>query len=100
MQQHNNGANNIWNPRKDKELKAVWEYLQVNVATQTQVAVALNIYRPNLCRRKRTLQKNGELAVVKKGICPITKHRAEFITTNKELFPKSNQLEFFPKTNP
>lgn len=90
---HTTRGNDVFEPRKDKELKAVWEYLQDKVATQTQVAVALNIYRPNLCRRKRTLEKIGELAVVKKGICPITKHKAGFITTNPDLFPNDPQLK-------
>ena len=100
MMKHTTGGNDVLKPRKDNELLAVKEFLKDKIATQTEVAVALNIYRPNLCRRKRTLEKAGELAVVKKGICPITKHKAGFITTNKELFPKTNQLELFPKTNP
>lgn len=81
---------------KGSELQAVYTYLQTHPATATQVAIALNIYRPNLCRRKRTLEMVGKLAVVKQVICPITNHKADLLTTNPELFPKQpKQLNLF-----
>jgi aminopeptidase-like protein len=88
-------SNNDLKQVKDNELQAVYEYLQTNIATATQVAVALNIYRPNLCRRKRKLETVGKLAVIKKGICPITKHTAALLTTNPALFPNPSQLNLF-----
>jgi hypothetical protein len=81
---------------KDNELQAVYSFLQSHTATATQVATALNIYRPNLCRRKRTLEKCGKLAVIKKVVCPITKHKAGLLTTNPALFPPTpKQLNLF-----
>ena len=80
---------------KDKELKAVHLFLQTNIATATEVAVALCIHRPNLCRYKRFWEKRGELAEIKKGRCPVTKHLAAFLTTNKALFPDTPQLSLF-----
>ena len=90
---HSTGSSEIL-PRKDTELQAVYEYLQNNTATATMAAVALNIYRPSLCRRKRTLQKAGYLIEVKIGYCPITKHRAAFLSTNPALMPINSQLKF------
>jgi len=80
---------------EDKELSAVYEYLQHNIATATMVAVDLDIYRPNLSWRKRALEKTGKLKVVKIGICPVTKHKAAFLTTNPDLFPVKSQLSLF-----
>lgn len=81
---------------KGNELKAVYTYLHSKPATATEVAIALNIYRPNLCRRKRALELCGQLAVLKKVVCPVTKHKAALLTTNPALFPPtSKQLNLF-----
>ncbi len=32
-------------------------------------------------------RKHNHIEVVRKGICPISKHRAGFYTTNPEMFP-------------
>lgn len=92
MSKHNNGANGVKYP-KDNELQRVYEYLQGHCATATMTAKALNIYRPNLCRRKRALEKAGQLIEVKKGICQITKRKAVYLTTNPVLFSKHSQLK-------
>ncbi len=80
---------------KDNELNAVKEFLSNCKATATEVAVALNIYRPNVCRWKRRLEKQGHLAVIKKVKCPITKHSAALLTTNPDYFPIQSQLKLF-----
>lgn len=95
MQEHNNGANDLFHCSKDTELQAVFDYLQHNTATATMTATALNIYRPNLCRRKRALQKMGLLCEVKKGYCQITKYPAAYLSTNSNLFPSQAQLKLF-----
>ena len=82
-------------PNKDTELKAVNNYLKIQPATATAGAVALNNYRPNLCRRKRTLEKFGYLMVIKKVKCPITNKLAWLLTTDKNLFPIPPQLTLF-----
>ena len=85
---------------KDNELKAVYELLRKQPLTATQTAVTLNIYRPNLCRRKRTLEKAGHLREIKKVICPITKHPAWQLTCNPDLFPPQSQLNLFGEGGP
>ena len=94
MSNHNTGLT-IEIQAKDNELKAVHDFLLIQPATATQVARALNIYRPNLCRRKRVLEKAGQLMVIKKTICPVTKHTAGLLTTNPALFPIQSQLNLF-----
>ena len=87
--------NNEKHKFKDTELKAVYDYLQTHTSTATMAAIALNIYRPNLCRRKRTLQKAGHLIEIKKGICPVTKHLAAYLSTNPAMMPINSQLNLF-----
>lgn len=80
---------------KVNELSSVNEFLKSCTATATEVAVALNIYRPNVCRWKRRLEKKGQLAVIKKVKCPITKHWAALLTTDPDNFPIQSQLKLF-----
>lgn len=89
MSNHNTGVKNLQLHSKSNELHAVFEYLQTRTATATMTATALGIYRPNLCRWKRCLQKAGLLAEVKKGPCVITKCRAAYLSTNPELLPNN-----------
>jgi len=43
--------------------------------------------RANICRYVADWEKENRICIVRKGICPISKHRAGFYTTNPELFP-------------
>lgn len=63
--------------------------------TRLQVAEQTNIRRANVCWYIRDFKKHSQVAVVKKGIDPITKHKAEFLTTNPDLFPEDNQTNLF-----
>ena len=94
MLQHNNRVSTT-QPYKINELKAVYEYLQTHIATATMAAIALNIYRPSLCRRKRTLELSGLLVEVKEGICKVTGCKAAYLTSNPAWFPISQQLNLF-----
>ena len=93
---NNNGLNDVENQQpKDNELQAVFEYLKTHIATSTMAAVALNIYRPNLCRRKRTLEIAGQLMEVKTAYCKVTKCKAAYLTSNPAWFPIQSQLKLF-----
>ena len=76
------------------QTKTVYEYLKHNVATASMVQDATGVEQKNITRYKRELEKCGLLAEVKHDRCEITKNRAWYLTTNPELFPKSNQLKF------
>jgi len=54
--------------------------------TMLMVAVETGILRANICRYVAELQKQNRISIVRKGGCPISKHRAGFYTTNPELF--------------
>ena len=89
----------ITTQNKDKvstsQLKTIFNYLQSHTATASMVADATGVPQKSICRYKRDLQKRGLLYEVKKGLCELTKFRAWYLTTNKDLFPRSNQLQLF-----
>ena len=50
--------------------------------TMLMVSVETSILRANICRYVAEFQKENRIKIVRKGICPISKHRAGFYTTN------------------
>lgn len=54
--------------------------------TMKMVEVETGIDRANVCRYIDVWKERNCIRVAKKGICPITKHRAGFYTTNPALF--------------
>lgn len=67
---------------KFTEINRVKQYLFKHTATAAMCADALNIRIPNVCRYKRELEKFGVLKIVKRSICQLTKHRADYLTCN------------------
>lgn len=74
-----NGYNNF-----EVELKRIKAYLLTHNASASMVATALNIYRPNLCRHKRTLESIGALKVTHKGFCKITGRKVQYLSCDPE----------------
>ena len=81
----------LFSDYKDKayktQLQTIFQYLQENVATASMVSIETGILRANICRYVAEWEKENLICIVRKGICPISKHRAGFYTTNPELFP-------------
>lgn len=50
------------------------------------------IERASICRYCATMRKAGTIYLLNKGLCPISKHPAGFLTTNPELIPKDLTL--------
>ena len=98
-------TNNNVNPEEEKQqgkgtnkftqLKTIFQYLKEHTATASMVAKATGVPQKNICRYKRDLEKGGCLIELFKGYCQETGHSAWYLTTNSELFPKSNQLNLF-----
>jgi hypothetical protein len=88
-------------PSQDKDTKyfaqltRVNEYLKLNTASRFMVAVYTDIPIQNICRYVNMLYKCNSIAVIKKDKCRISGKFVEFLSTNPELFPKSNQLTLF-----
>ena len=55
--------------------------------TMLMVSIETGILRANICRYVAKWKKQNCIKIVRQGICPISKHRAGFYTTNPDLFP-------------
>ena len=78
-----------------RQKKTIFEYLKQYTATASMVSEATGVPQKSICRYKRDLEKQGLLYEVEKKLCSLTGFRAWYLTTNTELFPKSNQLKMF-----
>jgi hypothetical protein len=79
----------------EQQFSATQKAFYSDVFTMKTVSIMLGIDRANICRYVATLKKGELIAKVKTDLCPITKHRAGFYTTNPELMPTNNQLKLF-----
>ena len=69
------------------QMKRVFAALYRQPKTMLMVSVETGILRANICRYVAEWGKENRICIVRKGICPISKHRAGFYTTNPDLFP-------------
>ena len=76
---------------KDKHFQGqtqrVFAALYRQPKTMLMVSIETGILRANICRYVAKWEKENRICIVRKGICPISKHRAGFYTTNPDLFP-------------
>jgi hypothetical protein len=70
----------------DAQMKRVFASLYRQPKTMLMVSIETGILRANICRYIAKWKKQNCIRVVRIGICPITKHRANFYSTNPELF--------------
>ena len=69
------------------QMKRVFAALYRQPKTMLMVSIETGILRANICRYVAEWEKENRICIVWKGICPISKHRAGFYTTNPDLFP-------------
>jgi hypothetical protein len=69
------------------QMKRVFTALYRQPKTMLMVSVETGILRANICRYVAKWEKENCIRIAGKGICPISKHRAGFYTTNPQLFP-------------
>lgn len=74
------------------QMQRVFEAFYGQPKTMLMVSSETGILRANICRYIAEWEKQNYIGVVRKGICPISKHRAGFYTTNSELFPAIVEL--------
>ncbi|WP_281227684.1 hypothetical protein [Flavobacterium aquiphilum] len=92
----NHRPDNVFVNKKSKytlspsQLKTIFRYLQNHTATASMVSKATGIPQKNICRFKRDLEDAGLLFEVERKLCKLTGFRAWYLTTNPDLFPKSN----------
>ena len=69
------------------QMKRVFAALYRQPKTMLMVSIETGILRANICSYVAEWEKENLICIVRKGICPISKQRAGFYTTNPELFP-------------
>lgn len=80
----------------ETQFQQIVEVLRERPLTMLQASQLTKIERAAVCRYIATLRKGDRVQVVRIGLCPITKHRAGFYTTNPLFYSKcSNQLSLF-----
>lgn len=76
---------------KDKyfggQMKRVFACLNQEPKTMLMVSYETGILRSNICRYIARLEELNLITIVRKGLCPISKYRAGFYSTNPVLFP-------------
>jgi hypothetical protein len=83
------------NNQNKNQKKTIFQYLQNHLATGSMISEATGIPQKSICRYKRDLELQGLLYEVEKKYCKITGFKAWYLTTNKDLFPQSNQYNLF-----
>jgi hypothetical protein len=69
------------------QIKTIFQAFYCQPKTMLMVSIETGILRANICRYVAKWEKENRICIVRKGICPISKHRAGFYTTNPDLFP-------------
>jgi len=77
---------------KDKhfqaQMKRAFAAFYKQPKTMLMVSIETGILRANICRYVAEWEKRDRIRIVRKGICPISKHHAGYYTTNPKLFPE------------
>lgn len=71
--------------------KRVFAALYKQPKTMLMVSIETGILRANICRYVAEWEKENRIKLVRKSICPISKRRAGFYTTNLNLIPANVQ---------
>jgi hypothetical protein len=84
---------------KDKALnsqfKLVYKSFYKAPKTMLMASKETGILRANICRYVATLRESDKIAEVKKSLCKISNHKAGYLSTDPNQFPKSNQYKMF-----
>jgi len=72
-----------------RQMQIVYNAFRIRPATMLMISVETGILRANICRYVSKYRKQGKIMLLHKTICPITKARAGFYTTDENLFSTS-----------
>tara|TARA_R100001377_G_scaffold64020_2_gene39615 strand:- start:239 stop:532 length:294 start_codon:yes stop_codon:yes gene_type:complete len=97
MENHDNNPNKRQGKDNgfEAQMKVVFKAFYEQPKTMLMVSNETGILRANICRYVAKWRENNRVEPVKTDYCKITKHPADYLTTNENLFPKSNQLKMF-----
>lgn len=84
----------------NNQLKRTYRAFREKPKTMLQVSSETGIMRASICRYVAHLKKRNKIAEVRKGTCPISKHKSGFLSTDPALIPKPGQSELFKTGRP
>lgn len=79
----------------NSQIKRVFKAFKERPKTMLEVSTETGILRGNICYFVRDLRKQKKIVTVKKETCPISKHQAQFLSTDERYFPEETQPELF-----
>lgn len=86
--------------RKEAQMEIVFEAFRQEPKTMLQVSAETGIMRANITRYVAKWRKRNKIAEVKKGTCPISNHRAAFLSTDPRYMHPDPQIAMFNRKNP
>jgi len=97
MENHDNSPNKRQGKDNgfEAQMKIVFRAFYEQPKTMLMVSRETGILRANICRYVAKWRELKRIEPVKTDYCKITKHLADYLTTNQDLFPKSNQCTLF-----
>ncbi len=97
MENHDNNPNKRQSKDNgfEAQMKIVFKAFYEQPKTMLMVSNETGILRANICRYVANWRQFNRIEPVKTDYCKITKHLADYLTTNPSHFPKSDQLELF-----
>lgn len=81
--------------KKSTQLRVIFNLLQDKSLTRNQIELETGIRINSVTWRIHDLMKVDRAAVIRKVKCPITGEIVGLLTSNKDLFPNSNQQNLF-----
>lgn len=84
--------NRVKNTHFQAQMKRVFKAFAAEPKTMLQVSFETGILRANICRYVSEWRQEGKIQVIRFGLCPISKHRAGFYSTNPDFFPLMVEL--------
>ncbi len=72
--------------KRSKQKRLLWDALQGRPKTRMQLAVETGIMRSTICPIIYTWLDEGRIYITGRAPCPITGHKADFLTANRKLF--------------
>ena len=91
MERNHNNSPDFLRKRQGKskyfeaQMKRVFSAFHKQPKTMLMVSIETGILRANICRYVAEWRAENRIVEVRKSLCPISKHRATFFTTNKQL---------------
>lgn len=72
--------------KKSRRKRKIWDALQGKPKTMMQLSVETHVMRSSICPIINAWRDQGFVFFTGRDVCPITKHKADFYTANKEIF--------------